>query len=405
MDISNIKKDFPFFSSEFGLGTSYLDNAASAQKPSIVIEAMRKFDNESYANVHRGVYKVAEAATEAYESSRKYIAEYISASRPEEIVFTRNATSALNLLAATLSATLRAGDRVVLTEMEHHANLVPWQQAAKRHKLELIYWPITAEGRLDYSKIDEIITDKTKVVSVTAMSNVLGTINNLDLVINKAKSVGADVIVDGSQGLPHLITNVAQLNCDAYVATAHKAYGPSGLGMIYGKYEFLSKLPPYEYGGHMISTVDWYDSTWSELPFKFEPGTPPITQVVGFAEALKYLNKLGVAEIVKHEESVTEYGLKRLLDIKGLKIIGPADAKDRGPVFAFTVDGIHAHDLASILDSVSVSVRSGHHCAMPLHSKYGIQASTRASFGLYNSNDDIDKLVFGILKAKQIFGK
>lgn len=403
MDIENIKKDFPFFTGQYGVNYSYLDNAASAQKPAVVIEAMRQFDNESYSNVHRGVYKVAEAATEAYENGRKFIAEYIGASRPEEIIFTRNATSALNLLASTLGSTLKEGDKAVLTEMEHHANLVPWQQAAKRYKFELVFWPITDDGRLDYSAIDKVITKNTKVVSVTAMSNVLGTVNELDVIIKKAKSVGAYVIVDGSQGLPHLKTNVSALGCDAYVATAHKAYGPSGLGFVYGKYDFLNKLPPYEFGGHMINTVDWYDSTWSELPFKFEPGTPPITQVVGAAEALKYLNKIGIDEIVKHEEDVTEYGLVKLLEIPGLKIVGPTDAKNRGPVFAFTVEGVHPHDMASALDSVGVAVRSGHHCAMPLHTKFGLQASTRASFGLYNTRADIDKLVNGIKKAKEIF--
>lgn len=402
MDTSNIKKDFPFFSSPLGKNLSYLDNAASAQKPAAVLDLMNKFDTESYANVHRGVYKLAESATEYYEGSRTYIAKFINAARPEEIVFTRNATSALNLLASSVAQTLKPGDRVVLSEMEHHANLVPWQQAAKKYKLDLVYWPII-DGRLDYSKIEEYINSNTKVVSVTAMSNVVGTINDLDIIVERAHQVGAKVIVDGSQALPHMFIDVKKINCDALVFTAHKMYGPSGIGGFYGKYDWLDTLPPYEYGGHMINQVDWYESTWSELPFKFEPGTPPITQVVGAAEALRYFAGLGIENILKHEEDLTAYGLTQLLKINGLKIVGPTDPAMRGPVFAFAMDNVHPHDLASVLDSVGVAVRSGHHCTMPLHSKYNLTASTRASLALYNTREDIDRLVAGIKQAQEMF--
>ncbi|MFZ5390749.1 MAG: aminotransferase class V-fold PLP-dependent enzyme [Patescibacteria group bacterium] len=402
MDLNNIRQEFPLFNNPANKDLAYFDNAASTQKPTSVLQRMDEFYRTTYANVHRGVYKIAEQATLQFEAVRAATADYLGASSPETIVFTRNATAALNLLAQSYARTLKPGDEVVLTEMEHHANLVPWQQAAKHNDLTLKYLPIDSEGRLVMDKLPEIIGPQTKVVSLTAMSNVLGTMPELEKIIMAAKAVGARVIIDAAQALPHKHLNVAELGCDALVFTAHKFFGPSGLGILYAKQDMLEAMPPYEYGGHMIAEVNWYDSTWAAAPTKFEAGTPPITEVIGWGEALNFIKKLDWAAVEAYEKDLTDYGLKVLSDLPDLIMIGPKDSLNRGPVFSWHLEKIHPHDLGSILDSLNIAVRSGHHCTQPLHRKLGLIATTRASLSIYNTKEELDRLAAGIRQAQKI---
>ncbi|MFA4818888.1 MAG: SufS family cysteine desulfurase [Patescibacteria group bacterium] len=401
--LDNIRDLFPIFSSELGKNLAYLDNAASTQKPAVVLEQMDKFYRTSYANVHRGLYKLAETATAEYEAVREIVRKFINAKNQTEIIFTRNTNASLNIVAQSYCQQLAPGDEILLTEMEHHANLVPWQQMARRYKLKVRYLPITTEGRLDEARYDDYFNSKTKVVSVTAMSNVLGSVSVLEPLISRAKAVGARVIIDAAQSVPHFPIDVQKLNIDALAFSGHKIFGPSGIGVLYGQEEFLNQIPPFEYGSQMIDQVTYEAATWAPLPSKFEVGTPPIVEVIGLGAALEFVKELGWPVISRHEADLTAYGLSALLEVNGLKIIGPRTVENRGPVFAFTVSGIHPHDLASVLDSVGVAVRSGHHCALPLHSKFGLTASTRASFTIYNTKAEIDRLVEGIKTAQKMF--
>ncbi|MBU1039207.1 SufS family cysteine desulfurase [Patescibacteria group bacterium] len=403
MDLHNIRQQFPLFNQPANKDLAYFDNAASTQKPEVVLKAMDEFYRTTYANVHRGVYKIAEQATAKFEGVRAATADYLGAASANNIVFTRNATSALNLLAQSYSRTLKPGDEVVLTEMEHHANLVPWQQAAKHNDLVLKFLPVNQNGRLELDKLSVLINKKTKVVSLTAMSNVLGTMPELKEIISLAKSVGARVIVDAAQALPHKYLNVKELDCDALVFTAHKFFGPSGLGILYASQELLEIMPPIEYGGHMIAEVNWYDSTWAEPPTKFEAGTPPIAEVIGWGEALNFIKQLDWVAVEAYEKNLTEYGLKLLTALPGLTIVGPEDSLARGPVFAFSLDKVHPHDLGSWLDSLNIAVRSGHHCTQPLHRKFGLLATTRASLSIYNTPAELDRLADGIKQAQKMF--
>jgi len=403
MSLVNIKEKFPLLMAPQNKDLAYLDNGASAQKPAVVLQAMDRVYQTIYANVHRGLYRLAEAVTAEYEQAREQVAQYLNAREAAEIVFTKNATAALNLAAASLSQLLKPGDRVVLTELEHHANLVPWQQAAIKYKLELKYLPITDEGRLDLSQLDQYITKGTKIVGVSALSNVLGTVTELDQVIKRAKEVGARVIVDAAQAMQHEKIDVQALGCDALAFSGHKLFGPTGVGVLYGRREMLEQMPPVEFGGHMISEVDWFKSSWAEIPTKFEPGTPAIVEVIGLAEALRFVDSIGWDDIKSREAELTAYGLEQLLAIPNLRLIGPQTADKRAPIFAFVVSGIHAHDLAGVLDSVGVAVRSGHHCAQTLHKRFGLAATTRASLAFYNTKEEIDRLVKGIQKAQQLF--
>lgn len=382
---------------------AYLDNAASTQKCDTVLEAMDTFQRTTYANVHRGVYRIAEEATAAYEGARAAVATFLNAREPAEIIFTKNATESLNLVAQSYARLLKPGDGVLLTQLEHHANLVPWQQAAKCHQLKLRYLPVTDDGRLDMTVLDTLLVPGTKVVSVSAMSNVLGTVVELGPIIARAHEVGAVVVVDAAQTAVHQPLDVQALDCDFLAFTGHKIFGPSGIGVLYGKRALLETMPPFLYGGHMINEVQWDDSTWAELPGKFEAGTPPITEAVGLAAALKFVQSVGWQAIQAHEADVTSYALKRLGEVPKLTIIGPAQPQARGPVFSFTVDGIHAHDLASVLDEAGVAVRAGHHCAQPLHRRFGLAATTRASFTIYNTRAEVDRLVAGMARAQKLF--
>ena len=400
---SDIRAQFPVFAASANQDLVFLDNAASTQKPTQVVEAISNCYRTNYANIHRGIYRLSESATEAYEASRRLTAEFLHARGSEEIIFTRNATEALNLVAQTYSQQLKAGDEVLLTQLEHHANLVPWQQMAKRYGYTVRFLPLTAEGRLDITQLDEYLTPKTKVVALSAMSNVLGTITELDIIIPRAKAVGAMVVIDAAQAASHLPLDVQALGCDFLALSAHKVFGPSGVGVLYGRREVLEKLPPFQYGGNMINEVTWQDSSWAELPSKFEAGTPAIAEVIGWGAALRYVQTLGWDNIRQHEKDLTTYALAKLSTVPGLRILGPTEAVNRGAVLAFTVQGVHPHDLSSVLDSLNIAVRSGHHCAQPLHRLYNVSASTRASATIYNTKEDFDRLVEGIVKAQKMF--
>lgn len=400
---NNIRTQFPLLNLSENKNLVFLDNAASAQKHDSVLKTMDDFYRGSYANIHRGLYRLAEDATTAYENARVMVAKFINASESAEVIFTRNTTNSLNIVASSYCQKLSSGDEILLTELEHHANLVPWQQAARRYQLKLKYIPVTADGRLDLSNISNLCTAKTKVVAVSAMSNVLGTITELELMIITAHKVGAIVVVDAAQAAPHVPIDVQKIGCDFLVFSGHKIFGPSGVGVLYGKRSLLEDLEPFEFGGGMISEVTWDNSTWADIPEKFEAGTPPIVEAVGLAKAVEFVQSIGWNDFLSHEAELTNYGLERLTKISGLHLFGPSDAKNRGPVFSFTTDGVHPHDLASVLDEVGVAVRSGHHCAMPLHRKFGLSSTTRASCTIYNTKEDIDKLVEGIKKAQKMF--
>lgn len=403
MPLLNLRNRFPLLASQQNKDLAYLDNAASTQKPDVVLAAMDEFQKSAYANVHRGVYKIAEEATAAYEGTRQTVAKFLNAREPAEIIFTKNATESLNLVAQSYAQLLRPGDGVLLTQMEHHSNLVPWQQVAKRYKLKLEFVPVADDGRLDMATLDKLLGRGVKVVSISAMSNVLGTIPDLPAIIERAHEVGAIVIVDAAQAVPHQPFDVQALGCDFLAFTGHKIFGPSGIGALYGKRALLEAMPPFLFGGHMINEVQWHDSTWAELPSKFEAGTPPITEVVGLGAAITFVNELGWSAIQKHEAELATYALSALMRVPSLKIIGPTDALSRGPVFSFTVEGVHAHDLASVLDEANVAVRAGHHCAQPLHRRFGLAATTRASFSIYNTKEEVDRLVAGIERAQKLF--
>ncbi|MEK7496922.1 MAG: SufS family cysteine desulfurase [Patescibacteria group bacterium] len=403
-DQSKIKEQFPIFNAPINKDLVFLDSGASAQKPEQVLKAMDNFYRNYYANIHRGVYKLAEKASAAYEEARAAVANFVNAESPHEIIFTRGTTSGLNLLAASLTTNLTPSDEILLTELEHHANLVPWQQAAQKHNLILRFIPVDKNGQLILSDLNKLINSKTKIVSVSGMSNVTGEITNLKTIIKAAHTARVLTIIDASQAAAHVEIDVKELNCDFLAFSGHKIYGPTGIGVLYGKTELLNKLEPFEYGGGMINEVSFENATWANVPDKFEAGTPPIAEVVGLAEAIKFITKIGWRDIQDHENKITTYGLEQLTKINNLRLVGPTDVNKRGAVFSFVVDKIHPHDLASLLDEVNIAVRAGHHCAMPLHAKLGLIATTRASFGLYNTIEDVDALVAGIKRAQVILG-
>jgi cysteine desulfurase/selenocysteine lyase len=413
LDVARIRKDFPIFTRTIRDGKKliYLDSGATSQKPQVVIDAEVDFYAKHNAAAHRGAHQLAEEATDLFEASRQTVANFLGA-KSEEIVFTKGATESLNLLAYSFS-NAEPGSRffigpensIVVSEMEHHANLIPWQQLAKRSGAELKWFGVTSDGRLDESKIDSLITAKTKIVAVTQQSNVLGTINNLEQIIRKAHQVGAIVIVDACQSVPHIPVNVTELGADFLAFSGHKILGPTGVGVLWGRYELLNELPPFLFGGSMIENVTMTDATWAQAPRKFEAGVPNMAQVVGLAAAVKYLQAIGIEEVHEHEKNLTAYLLKELAKISGVSVVGPTDLSLRGGTVSFTVDGIHPHDLGQYLDSAGIAVRTGHHCAWPLTRALGVPATTRASLYLYNDNSDIDALVVAINEAKKYFGR
>ena len=402
LDVALLKKDFPIFAREIrdGQRLIYLDSGATSQKPNSVIDAESDFYRRSNAAVHRGAHQLAEEATEAYENARSIVAEFLGA-KSDEIVFTKSATESINLVAYALTSKLKSGDRIVVSEMEHHANLIPWQQLAKRTGAELVWFEVTPEGRLDLSNINSIITGNTAIVAITHQSNVLGTINPISEIVNRAKDVGAQVLLDACQSVPHLPVDVNKLGIDYLAFSGHKALGPTGVGVLWGR--DLEVLPPFLFGGSMIENVTMTDATWAPAPKKFEAGVPNMAQAVGLGVALQYLSKIGLKTIHEHEQYLTKALLAGLADINGVNVFGPLDLVDRGGTVSFTLDGIHPHDLGQFLDSKGVAVRTGHHCAWPLARKFKIQSTTRASIYLYNDLSDIDALLAGIQDAKKFF--
>lgn len=401
----DFKKDFPVLKrSVNGRPLVYLDNAATTQKPWPVIRAVEKFYSHYNANVHRGIHALSEEASAAYDNSRQIIADFVGAEF-QEIIFTRNATEAINLVARSWGDTfLRPGDEVVVSEMEHHSNLVPWQELAKRRGAKLKFIPVTAQGRLDLSNLDKIIGSKTKLVAVTAMSNALGTINPLSKMIKAAKKASAKVLIDAAQSIAHLPVNFKKLGADWLVFSGHKIYGPTGIGVLVGREAILNQMPPLLFGGDMIKTVEFSGATWNDLPYKFEAGTPHISGAIGLGAALEYLKKIGWRRIMAIEEKLTAFGLKELSKIKGFELAGPRSTTDRSCVFSFNIKGIPPHDLATILNDEGIAIRTGHHCAMPLMIKLGLPGTARASLSFYNTPADLLALVKGLEKAKKIFG-
>mgnify|MGYP000028081298 FL=1 len=402
LDVSAIKKDFPIFDRTVrdGQRLIYLDSGATAQKPNQVIDAESNFYRFNNAAVHRGAHQLAEEATENFENARSIVAEFLGA-KSDEIVFTKSATESINLVAYALTEKIKPGDRIVVSEMEHHANLIPWQQLAKRTGAELAWFEVTPEGRLDLSKLETVITPNTAMVAVTHQSNVLGTINPLEAIVRRAEAVGSLVLVDACQSAPHMSVDVQKLGVDFLTFSGHKALGPTGVGVLWGR--DLESLPPFLFGGSMIENVTMTDATWAPAPKKFEAGVPNMAQAIGLGAALQYLTKVGLSAIHDHEIYLTKALLAGLEDINGLNIFGPKDLIDRGGTVSFTLDGIHPHDLGQFLDSKGVAVRTGHHCAWPLARKFKIQATTRASMYLYNDLSDIDALLSGIHDAKKFF--
>jgi cysteine desulfurase/selenocysteine lyase len=406
LDVARIRKDFPIFTKTIRDGKKlvYLDSGATSQKPQSVIDAEIDFYTNHNAAAHRGAHQLAEEATEAMESARQIVADFLGGD-VDEIVFTKSATESLNLLAYSYTSLITKDDSIVVTEMEHHANLIPWQQLAQRTGATLKWFEVDSEGRLDLSNIDSVITDDTKIVALTHQSNVLGTINPLEAIVARAHEVGAVVVLDACQSVPHMPINVAELNIDYLTFSGHKAVGPTGVGVLWGRSELLEMLPPFLFGGSMIETVTMTSATWAPAPRKFEAGVPNMAQIVGLGAALNYLSKIGMDEIFLHEVELGAYLIKRLSEIEGLRIVGPQQMQARGGTVSFTFADIHPHDLGQYLDAQGIAVRTGHHCAWPLTRKLGVPATTRASLYFYNDERDVDALIDGIIGAQKYFGR
>lgn len=405
-DTHKIRQDFPILNqSANGKPLTYLDSGASSQKPLAVIEAMDVYYRQYNANVHRGIYHISEKASAAYEQARKKTGRFINARSWREVIFTRNTTESVNLVAFSWGqANISAGDVIISTEMEHHANLVPWQQLAARTGATVKYIPVTQQGYLDMDAFDQMLDSSAKLVAVTGMSNVLGTIPPLDEIIRKAHAVGALVLIDGAQSVPHMPTDVQALDCDFLVFSGHKMLGPTGIGVLWARKEILADMPPFLTGGDMIKKVTLNGCDWNDLPWKFEAGTPSIAEAIGLGYAVDYLNALGMDNVRRHEIELVSYALERLSQVEGIRIYGPQDPAVRGGAVAFTLGNIHAHDVSAVLDGDGVAVRAGHHCAMPLHDKFELQATTRASFYVYNTPEEIDKLAWGLERVIELFG-
>lgn len=408
-DLSSCKKDFPIFERKVRGGNSliYLDSGATSQKPNSVIEAESNFYRTVNAAVHRGAHLLAEEASEAYESAREKVAAFIGA-RSNEVIFTKSATESLNIIAYSFGnpdsrINIKAGDQIVVTEMEHHANLIPWQQLAKRTGAELRWLSVTAVGRIDLTNLDQVITKKTKIVAITHQSNVLGSILPVETIVKASRAVGALVVLDACQSAPHFALDVKKLDIDFLAFSGHKTLGPTGIGVLWGKFNLLEKLEPSLFGGSMVDSVTMESATWAATPRKFEAGVPNMAQAVGLSAAIDYLNQIGMHNIAQHEQDLTSYLLKGIISISGVKVIGPVDMKDRGGVVSFTVDGVHPHDVGQVLDQYGIAVRTGHHCAWPLMRKLNLVGTTRASLYLYNSKSDVDSLLESIEKVKSYF--
>ncbi|HLZ67378.1 MAG TPA: cysteine desulfurase [Aliidongia sp.] len=397
-----VKQDFPIFRNNPDV--VFLDSAASAQKPQVVINAVSNFYERDYANVHRGVYGLSQRATDKYEAARETVRRFLNAKSAKEIVFVRGATEAINLVAQTWGVSaLKAGDEVLVTELEHHSNIVPWQMLRDRIGIKLVVAPIDATGGLDMAAFEERLSARTKLVAVTHVANALGSVLPVEAIVERAHKVGAKVLIDGCQAAPRMPVDVQAIGCDFYVFSGHKTYGPTGIGVLWGRLDLLEAMPPWQGGGDMILSVTFEHTDFNEVPHKFEAGTPDITGTHGLAVALDYMEALGRDRILEHEERLTQYGEEALARIPGVTLLGAGQR--RLAVLSFEVDGIHPHDLATILDKHRVAVRAGHHCAQPLMDRLCVPATTRASFGIYNDESDVDALVVAIKAAKELFGR
>ena len=401
LDVEKIRKDFPILKVKVnGKPLVYLDNAATSQKPQAVINTVKDYYENYNANIHRSIHKLGEKATAAYEEAHQKVSDFINADF-EEVIFTKSTTESLNLLAYSLSNEVNEGDEIVITQMEHHSNFVPWQQLAKKKNVKLRFIEINDDGTLKIEQLSNMINNKTKIVSLTHISNVLGTINDVEKIckIVKEKS-NAYFIVDAAQSVPHMKVDVRKLNCDFMAFSGHKMLGPTGIGVLYGKKELLEKIEPFHYGGEMIKEVTYNESKWNDLPWKFEAGTMNIAQAIGLKAAVEYLESVGMDKIMQHNKEIVKYAYDKLSEINEVEIFGP---KERANLISFNIKGVHAHDVSAILDSEGIAIRAGHHCAMPLASTLGIVASARASFYLYNTKEEVDKLVEGIHKVIKVF--
>jgi cysteine desulfurase/selenocysteine lyase len=403
-DIEKVRKDFPILDREInGYRLAYLDSANTSQKPRQVLDALEEHYARHNANVARSVHTLGTESTAAYEGARAKVAAFIGAASPDEIVFTKNSTEAINLVAYSYGARLRPGDEIVISEMEHHSNIVPWQLLCERTGATLRWFRVTDEGRLDLSTLDELVNERTKLVSVVHMSNTLGTVNPTERITRRAHEMGALVMLDCSQSVPHLPVDVAALDVDLIAFTGHKMLGPTGIGVLWGRGEILADMPPFLSGGSMIETVTMEKTTYMAPPARFEAGTPPIAQAVGLGAAVDYLTAIGMAAVAAHEREITAYALDALSTVDGLRIFGPAVPVDRGGTISFDLTGVHPHDVGQVLDSVGVQVRVGHHCARPTCVRFGVPAMTRASFYLYTTTEEIDALVRGLDQVRKVF--
>ena len=402
-DVARIREDFPALAMQiYDKPLVYLDNAASAQKPKVVLDRLQQAYTAEYANVHRGLHYLANAATEAYEGAREKVRGFINAERAEEIVFTRNATEAINLVAYTFGRErIKSGDEIVLSIMEHHSNIVPWHFLRERQGAVIKWAPVDDEGNFLLDEFEKLLTPRTKMVAVTQMSNVLGTAVPVKEVVKLAHAHGIPVLVDGAQGAVHLDVDVRDIDCDFYAFTGHKVYGPTGIGVLYGKHAYLAAMPPFNGGGEMIREVFEDRITYGEPPHRFEAGTPPIVQAIGLGAAIDYINSIGKERIRTHESGVSKYAHERLRQINSLRIVGNAPGK--GPIVSFEMKGAHPHDVATIIDRSGVAVRAGTHCVMPLLARFGLTATCRASFGLYNTRAEVDTLAASLIKAQEFF--
>ena len=402
-DVGRLREDFPALGMQiYGKPLVYLDNAASAQKPKVVLDRLERAYTGEYANVHRGLHYLANVATEAYENAREKVRAFINAARTEEIVFTRNATEAINLVAYTFGRErLRAGDEIVLSIMEHHSNIVPWHFLRERQGAVIKWAPVDDEGNFLLDEFERLLNDRTRMVAITHMSNMLGTVVPVKEVVQRAHARGIPVLLDGAQAGVHLDVDVQDIGCDFYVLTGHKLYGPTGIGVLYGKHEHLAAMPPFNGGGEMIREVFEDRIIYGEPPHKFEAGTPPIVQAIGLGAAIDYVNSIGKSRIRAHEASLLKYATERLREINALRIFGAA--RDKGPIISFEVQGAHPHDVATIIDRAGVAVRAGTHCVMPLLARFGVSATCRASLALYNTREEVDCLAQALIKAREFF--
>ena len=406
-EIDVIRADFPILSRKVnGQDLVYLDNAATSQKPKQVIQALTDYYEQTNANVHRGVHTLSIEATDGYELARTKVAKFINAPHSEEVIWTRNTSESLNLVAATWAdANIGEGDNIVISAMEHHSNIVPWQQLAAKKNAELRYLAAGEDGLLDVSDVDSIIDSRTKIVAVTHMSNVLGTINPVSMLAERVHAVGGVILVDAAQSVPHMPVDVQVLDADFLCFSAHKMLGPTGIGVLYGKYDLLEAMPPYMFGGDMILEVTYEDATWNDLPYKFEAGTPNIADAIATGAAVDYLNDLGMDNIWKHEQELTTYAMERVLSLDTVRVLGPQDPSLRGGVISFIHDTIHPHDLGTALDQQGIAIRTGHHCAMPLVRSFDVVAAARVSFYIYNTKSEVDALVNGISETEGYFSR